>query len=600
MTTTSFTDNTTLTGEQRDGVIAATASDQFFAVWTDRNLTPDHIIARSFDSLGNPLTGEVDITPLFAVDALNPAAVRLPIAGQADGLAVAIETVFSGTDHDIYLVRTNSALNLLENFIPIDTSGFFEEDPSITSFSDGSLWVSYTRFNSDFTDSDILARRVDSAGNVSAVINIFTDAANTLADHSDLATLKNGNVVAVFETGPFNEGDVFFTIRQPDGTIVVDTTGVNGATDPISGIAERDAHVAALANGGFVVTWTDEAGDQGGINGGDSNGIRASIYNANGNLVQGDILVNVFNQAGGQFFSDVTALPDGGFIVAFEDDNPGGATPVERAQRFDDAGNLVGTPFTFGDLSNLDFNGDFHTNAATFSDGRAILTLNVGNSGIPDLDVVTWIVDFTTTQAGGAGNDTLVAVKGQDNLIYGDPIGQPGGQFQGGNDTLIGGAAANNTLVGDTNVMVGTATGGNDTLIGGKGGTNTLIGDAQEAGGGRPTGGNDILVGAANTPDDMWGDFQSVTAGQPIGGQDRFVFGPKNGDDIIHDFSRVELDKIVIDASKAPGNFPHTFPELEPNIEVVGSDSIIHFDAHNSVTVLNFVGLIESDFLFLV
>src|SRR5262249_45689779 len=157
--------------------------------------------------------------------------------------------------------------------------------------------------------------------------------------------------------------------------------------------------------------------------GGTSNGIHASVYNANGNLVQGDILVNVFNQAGGQFFSDVTALPDGGFIVAFMDSQTVGLPTVERAQHFDELGNLVGTPFTFGDLSNLSFNFDFHTDAAAYSDGRAILTLNVGNSSISDLDVVTWIWDFTTTQAGGTGNDTLVGVKSQDNLIYGDPIG---------------------------------------------------------------------------------------------------------------------------------------------------------------------------------
>jgi hypothetical protein len=73
-----FLDNTSLTGDQQDGVVAATASDTFFAVWVDHNLSPDHIIARSFDSLGNPLSGEVDITPLFVFDTLNPAAVRLP------------------------------------------------------------------------------------------------------------------------------------------------------------------------------------------------------------------------------------------------------------------------------------------------------------------------------------------------------------------------------------------------------------------------------------------------------------------------------------------------------------------------------------------
>src|SRR5262249_1024579 len=106
-----FIDNTSLTGNQDSGVVAPTLGDQFFAVWVDVNLTPDHIIARKFDSLGNPSTGEVDITPLFGVDALNPAAVRLPIAGQADGLAVAFES----SNSDIFLRRTDAGLNIVTN-----------------------------------------------------------------------------------------------------------------------------------------------------------------------------------------------------------------------------------------------------------------------------------------------------------------------------------------------------------------------------------------------------------------------------------------------------------------------------------------------------
>src|SRR5262249_60903636 len=88
-----FTDNTSLTGQQDSGVVAPTAGDQFFAVWVDRdNFTSDTIIARKFDALGNPLTAEVVVDPVHAAENLfDPAAVRLPIAGQADGLAVAFE-----------------------------------------------------------------------------------------------------------------------------------------------------------------------------------------------------------------------------------------------------------------------------------------------------------------------------------------------------------------------------------------------------------------------------------------------------------------------------------------------------------------------------
>jgi hypothetical protein len=213
------------------------------------------------------------------------------------------------------------------------------------------------------------------------------------------------------------------------------------------------------------------------------------------------------------------------------------------------------------------------------------------------------------TIVGDFGNQTLVGIDGETNLIYGDPLAQ-GGNFEGGDDTLIGGANSNNTLIGDTDTMVGPGTGGDDTLIGGIGGTNILIGDAESAGGGIPSGGADRLVSADNTADNMWGDFQNTGPGQPTGGVDTFVFAPNNGNDIIHDYQQgfdnpIELDgffkntHIPSQAADHAGNHVlETFADL--NIEVVGTDSVIHFDANNSVTVLGVTGLTANDFHFVV
>src|SRR5262245_49743503 len=143
-----FIDNTSLTGTQDSGVVAPTAGDFFFAVWVDRtnfNGGLDTIVASKFDSLGNPATGDVPL-PLgnFPRNADEPAAVRLPIAGQADGLAVAFTSHFSAVDDDIYLVRKNALLDPIGAlFITIDSSTDVTDHPSITSFNDGSVWVSY-------------------------------------------------------------------------------------------------------------------------------------------------------------------------------------------------------------------------------------------------------------------------------------------------------------------------------------------------------------------------------------------------------------------------------------------------------------------------
>src|SRR5262245_24838741 len=424
-----FLDNTSLTGGQFSGVVAPTAGDQFFAVWVDEtNFLPGaDIIGRKFDSLGNPLTTEMDIGfGTFERD--QPAAVRLPIAGQADGLAVAFTGHFS--PDSIVVVRTDAALNLIDG-----QTIAIGDHPSITSFSNGSLWVAYTQHNSP-TDSDILAKRVDPDGNFITFSTLF-DGTNVLADHSDLATLANGNFVAVFEAG--NDGrDIFFTIKNNAGKNVVSVTPVAGANDASD---EHDAHVAALADGGFVVTWTDGEGDSNG------DGIRASVYDANGFLVQGNILVNVFNQAGDQFFSDVTALPDGGFIVAWVDD----AGPFDRAQRFDEAGNLVGTEFTFA-VTGLS-GSDNHTDAATFEDGRAILTNNFFSTGI---DVQTSIWDTRITDANqttgenffGAGGGPADLFLIRDTISGGIPVRQLEAIQTNGTATVFGTVGTNQHFVG--------------------------------------------------------------------------------------------------------------------------------------------------------
>src|SRR5262245_46086813 len=394
-----ITDNATLAGQQDSGVVAATIDDQFLAVWVDHvNFSGGHdeINARAFDSLGNPLTGDVNLSPGFNVfGADQPAAVRLPIAGQSDGLAVAFVSELPG-DPDIFLVRTNAALTpIAPNPITIDFSGLPTDHPSITSFSNGSLMVAYT-FHNSATDWDIVARTVSPTGVVSAPISIFDDIDRS--DNSDLTTLANGNVVAVFQNedgGNPNDHLIRFTIKTATGTNVVSPTRVVGGAD--LGADEVFPHVAALADGGFVVSWSDSTGGPGG-----SFGFRAAVYDAAGVLVQGNILVNVFNPSAAiNAPNDVTALPDGGFIVGWED--LGGGNQM-LAQRFDSAGNLVGTPFAWLGQASLG------VNAATYSDGRAILT-SFTHVGL-DNNVISSIWDSRASDANQVTGENFIGAGG--------------------------------------------------------------------------------------------------------------------------------------------------------------------------------------------
>src|SRR5690349_20321300 len=113
----SITDNQITLGVQDGSAVATTDQNTYFAVWRDAtNYYGGHqaIVGRPFDSNGNPLAGQVVLNLIndpfgFPFYAYDPAAVRLPRAGQADGLAVSFTNNFNngGVASDLYVIRTS-------------------------------------------------------------------------------------------------------------------------------------------------------------------------------------------------------------------------------------------------------------------------------------------------------------------------------------------------------------------------------------------------------------------------------------------------------------------------------------------------------------
>jgi hypothetical protein len=94
--------------------------------------------------------------------------------------------------------------------------------------------------------------------------------------------------------------------------------------------SQSDVAMTALADGRFIVTWTDEsAGDF---------DIRAQIFNADGSK-SGNEFIAYTNATDQKVGSAVTALENGGFVIAWQDNTTFGT----RAQAFDVNGDRVGT-----------------------------------------------------------------------------------------------------------------------------------------------------------------------------------------------------------------------------------------------------------------
>jgi FG-GAP-like repeat len=374
-------------GIQNDGQIAATHDGGYVVVWQGIGTTR----GQRYDSAGNKLGGEV-ITSTGVGEQVTPAVTVL-----ANGnIAVAFVDV---PDSNIYV---NIFAPTWGSPLRLDAIGGGTDQslPSITPFADGSYVISYTAATSS-AETSVLARIVSAGGAVGSEFAL--DSETDSQTSSELATLSNGNFVAVYEdefNGSATDHDIKYGIFTKTGMPVTFGQPVPGGG---GGGLETDPDVAALRDGGFVVVWTDPDSSV--------HDIRASILSNTGATVASNILVNT-TTAATQDEASVVALADGGFLVTWEDD----LTNLVRAQRFDALGSKIGVEFTVKNGVSDGFSGD-SPEAALLSDGR--IAYAIGDAVVADRDVVTsiWTTGWNAIASGDFNGD------GTDDILWQNALG---------------------------------------------------------------------------------------------------------------------------------------------------------------------------------
>src|SRR5262249_24900760 len=141
-----------------------------------------------------------------------------------------------------------------------------------------------------------------------------------------------------------------------------------------------ESDVAALADGGYVVTWTRDFG------GGDHD-IHGQILEANGSIRT--LNVNVNDNLRNTSHSSVAGLAGGGFVTAWEESPAGGGSGEVRFRLFDSHGNALNGTHDTGVL--IDNSGD----------NRDIQVVRLKDGG--------FAVAYTDT--GWSGTNTDITVK---------------------------------------------------------------------------------------------------------------------------------------------------------------------------------------------
>jgi Ca2+-binding RTX toxin-like protein len=259
-------------------------------------------------------------------------------------------------------------------FLVNTTTAGTQDESAVTALSDGRFvvtWTDQSRTGGDTSIDAVRGQIFNANGTKSGGEFLVNTTATASQSDSGVAALSNGGFVVTWTDSSATGGDTSGAAVR--GQIFNASGGKSGGeflVNTTTAAAQDESSVTTLANGRFVVTWTDFS-----KSGADTSGdaVRGQVFNANGTRSGGEFLVNA-TTVDFQYTSDVTALDDGRFVVTWADQSRTGGDLsgfAVRGQIFNANGGKSGGEFL---VNTSTVANQFENSVAALSGGRFVVT----------------------------------------------------------------------------------------------------------------------------------------------------------------------------------------------------------------------------------
>ena len=467
--------NTTTAGSQNGAAITTLSDGRFVVSWEDEggDGSGSGIRARVFNADGSALgsdflvntvtTGDQDLVSVASLKGSNAGNFvvtwqdnsGLNTLNNDDTRAGSIKAqVYSIVDGVITKVGVETL---------VDTKGinFANDVAHVTGLSDGGFavsWEASTNFGPDRDDSAIKLQLFNANGTKRGSEIVVNTSGDEYQRKPVLRELSNGNIVVVWDDESEENGDadghsIKAQVLDANGNRVGGEFLVNASTRG----DQQFSSVDALANGSFIVTWTDSSG----VGDPEDDSVKARIFTVGtttqDTAVKLNLAANLTDTDGSETLAvSVSGIPDGAVLT----------DGVHSFTAMNGAGVVDVTGWSFGSLTITPaqgFSGDFHlTVSATATETAAPAdSVNRSKAVSQTIDIVVAPATqqaaalVSPNTAGGAGNDVLLGGSGNDVLTGGG--GSDTYQFGhgGGQDRIVNGTAASTGPSGELDFGAG-------------------------------------------------------------------------------------------------------------------------------------------------
>jgi Ca2+-binding RTX toxin-like protein len=316
-----------------------------------------------------------------------------------------------------------------QEFLVNTTTLNSQRESTVTRLSDGRfvvVWSDNSQSGGDTSAFGVRAQIFNANGTRSGtefLVNTIT--AGDQAEPA-ITALANGRFLVTWTDTSGSGGDTSgFAIR---GQIFNANGSKSGAELLINTTTTSSQVLSActrLSDGRFVVTWSDGSGT-----GSDTSGfaIRAQIFNANGTRSGPEFVVNATVTAD-QFLPQVTALPTGGFVMTWSDLSLGtgdNSSYAIRAQAFNADGSRRGIEVV---INTTTANSQDTSQIITLSDGRVVIVWNDASQSGGDTSGYAVRGQILNADGSRSGSEFLINTTTANNQSSPALAALPGGKF---------------------------------------------------------------------------------------------------------------------------------------------------------------------------